>query len=239
MGSLPQGGGVVAGKPYTIYNKPKTTAPVAKVNPQESDEFNEPTLGLQWQWQANYNQYFGQPTPYGYLRLYTYDVDHLWDAPNLLLQKLPAPSFTATAKLRLAAKADGQMGGVVMMGMDYEALVAERRDDGFVLELIHCQDADRGGRQSTTEIARLAPTERDTMDYSPAIYLDVYLRMTVADGQCRFAYSQDGRRFKTVGAAFTMRQGKWIGAKMGLLAVRHDPKGNRGWIDVDWFRVGR
>jgi hypothetical protein len=34
-----------------------------------------------------------------------------------------------------------------------------------------------------------------------------------------------------------MKEGKWIGAKMGFLSV--EPAGNtgRGWVDADWFRV--
>ena len=39
------------------------------------------------------------------------------------------------------------------------------------------------------------------------------------------------------GDLFTMRQGKWIGAKMGFVSERKNTKGNRGWIDAVWFRV--
>ena len=49
------------GEPVMSYRKPKA-APTIVVNPQESDEFNTPTLGLQWQWQADYDQYYGMPT---------------------------------------------------------------------------------------------------------------------------------------------------------------------------------
>jgi hypothetical protein len=34
-----------------------------------------------------------------------------------------------------------------------------------------------------------------------------------------------------------MREGKWIGAKMGLLAESKNRKATKGWLDVDWFRV--
>lgn len=33
---------------------------------------------------------------------------------------------------------------------------------------------------------------------------------------------------------FTARQGKWIGAKMGVLAVKPSDTGNRDWLDMDW-----
>jgi hypothetical protein len=78
----------------------------------------------------------------------------------------------------------------------------------------------------------------------------VYLRLHVsyvggknADGtnrheaSVRFAYSTDGKKYTDVGDAFTMRQGKWIGAKIGLMAAEPAGKKVRGWIDVDWFRI--
>lgn len=52
-----------------------------------------------------------------------------------------------------------------------------------------------------------------------------------------FAYATDGKTFKPVGKTFTMREGKWIGAKIGLVAQEPTGTTNRGWIDVDWFRI--
>ena len=61
--------------------------------------------------------------------------------------------------------------------------------------------------------------------------------MRVNGGKCQFAYSMDGKKYHTVGDTFNMRQGKWIGAKIGFVSERLGTKGNRGWIDADWFRV--
>ena len=238
MGNDKDGDG--CGEPYMTYRMPKAATHV-RVNPQESDEFNSTELGLQWQWHANYNQLWGMPTANGCLRLYTADLNEsynsLWEAGNLLLQKPTAPAFSATAKLRFASKEDNQYGGIIMMGMDYEALVVRRMGDHFLLQTLHCKDADAGGKEQTKTIATLQPTSRDTIPYSPAIYIDLYMRMSVKNGKCQMAYSMDGKRFKEVGSLFTMRQGKWIGAKMGFVSERIGAKGNRGWIDADWFRV--
>lgn len=238
MGKVPADG--YCGEPYMTYRKPKSASQV-NVNPQESDEFNSPDLGLQWQWHANYDQLSGMPTNDGCMRLYTYylgnEAKSLWEAPNLLLQKLPAPKFTATAKIRFASKEDGQYGGVVMMGMDYQALVVNRKGDSFQLEIRHCKGADTGGTETCQAVTALQPTEKDTIPYAPAIYIDIYLRMKVADGKCQFAYSLDGKRYKDAGPLFTIRQGKWIGAKMGFVSETVQKTGNRGWIDADWFRI--
>ncbi|MBQ2534709.1 MAG: glycoside hydrolase 43 family protein, partial [Prevotella sp.] len=53
------------GQPVLTYKKPKVNVPVnVPVNPVESDEFNTTVLGKQWQWNANYDQTYGMPTPY-------------------------------------------------------------------------------------------------------------------------------------------------------------------------------
>jgi beta-xylosidase len=231
------------GEPYTKYRKPltKNQKSSAICNPQESDEFNDGQLGLQWQWHANYDQLYGMPTANGFYRLYTQDLPQhfrsLWDVPNLLLQKPTALRFTATAKVRFASKDDNQYGGLVMMGRDYSALVVHRQGDAFLLQRHTCKGADAGQTEIQQTLATLMPTDRDTIPYSPAIYLDLYLRLTVKDGQCRFAYSMDGKHYKDAGDVFAMREGKWIGAKFGFVAECSNRKGNRGWLDVDWIRI--
>ena len=228
------------GEPVLTHKKPKSSSSTI-VNPMESDEFNAPVLGKQWQWQANYDQKFGMPTAFGTMRIYTHKMDEgavsLWNVPNMLLQKTPADNFTATAKLRMTSKEQNQTGGIIMMGLDYSALVVRRVDDGFQLLRLTCIAADKGKAQKEELIATLKPTERDKIDYQPAIHEDIFLRMVVADGQCRFFYSLNGKTFTEAGGLFTMKEGKWIGAKIGLLAVEPAGKTNRGWVEADWFRV--
>lgn len=241
------------GRPVLTYRKPQSSSTVV-VNPVESDEFDGPSLGKQWQWQANYDEKFGAATAFGTYRIYTHksaDVSKsLWLVPNMLLQKTPGEEFTATAKLRLTSKADGQMGGVVMMGLDYSALVLRRSGGQFELLQLTCQGADKGKEQTTTVLATLQPTAVDKTDYKPGIHEDIYLRLTVTlpgmDARrqwtsglprLQFSYSHDGKRFTDCGEPFTVRQGKWIGAKFGFVSVETDAKCDRGWIDIDWMRV--
>ena len=228
------------GEPVTHYRKPKYSS-TAIVIPQESDEFNDGQLGLQWQWHANYNQLYGMPTADGTFRLYTYDLPadykSLWQVPNLLLQKPAAPRFTATAKVRFASKEDGQYGGVVMMGRSYSALVVLRQGDSILLQRHTCIGADEGNTENQQTLLTLRPTEKDSIPYSPAVYIDLFLRMTVKDGECRYSYSLDEQHYKDAGEPFTMREGKWIGAKFGFVAECTNRKANRGWLDVDWIRI--
>ena len=239
MGNDPDGD--LCGEPVTTFRKPKTAAPWPIQNPQESDEFNSPVLGKQWQWHANYSQTFGMPTAFGTFRLYTHKMDssavNLWSVPNLLLQKTPADDFTATAKVRVSAKDQNQYGGIVMMGLDYSALIVKRVGDEFLLQRATCLKADKGKPETVETIATFKPTSVDKIDYQPAIHEDIYLRMKVSGGRCNFYYSLDGKRYTKAGDEFTMREGKWIGAKIGLVAAEPAGKANRGCLDADWFRV--
>ncbi|MBR3080176.1 MAG: glycoside hydrolase 43 family protein [Prevotella sp.] len=238
------------GEPVTTYKKPKSSSNVI-VNPVEDDEFNAPVIGKQWEWHANYDEKFGVPTAFGTMRIYTYKLSdgwkNLWEVPNMLLQKTPADVFTVTAKLRFTSKADGQMGGLIMMGHNYQALVVKRVGKEFQLCVITCQDADRGKPQHEELIATLKPTAEDKIDYKPGLHEDIYMRLIVSNAEAgiphggspkvSFAWSLDGKKFKDCGQQYQMKQGKWIGAKFGFVAVDTNPKTDRGWIDADWIHV--
>lgn len=235
--------GDYCGEPVTTYRKPKTSGKVQVVNPAESDEFSDTRLGLQWQWHANYNETFGMPTAFGSYRVYTHKVSekfqNLWEVPNLLLQKTPADKFTATTKIRFTSKDQNQTGGLLMMGLDYSGLVVKRVGNDFQLLQISCKSADKGKPQTEQLIATLKPTVVDQIDYQPGTHIDIYMRMSVNDGKMHFSYSLDGKKYTKCGTEFTMREGKWIGAKIGFVAYEPGQKTNRGWIDADWFRVTR
>ena len=124
-----------------------------------------------------------------------------------------------------------------MMGLDYSALIVKRVGEEFQLQQVTCKNADKGKEEVTNVIVTLKPTSVDKIDYQPAIHEDIYLQMKVEDGICRFAYSLNGKKFKDVGEDFKMREGKWIGAKMGFVAAEPAGKANRGWLDADWFHV--
>lgn len=233
------------GNPVLKWKKPNLTAS-GLFNPAESDEFDSTELGLQWQWHANYHDLFGFATPYGFMRIYSHkvmkDAENMWTVPNMLLQKFPAEKFTATAKVKMVSKENGQEGGLIVMGWDYAALGVERQGNNFVLKQRICKDAEQGGAERVSRIAELEPSERQTIIYSPTTSREIYLRVQVAgEGMCTFAYSLDGKKFVSCGEKFKARQGKWIGAKVGMYCIEPyaEPAANRGWMDVDWFRISQ
>lgn len=135
------------GDPVTTYRKPVTKKETVVETPVESDEFNSRHLGLQWQWHANYHDFFGFTTDLGYIRLYGYQLSenfkNFWEVPNLLLQKFPAEEFTATTKLKVSAKADGQMSGLIVMGWDYAYLGVENQEINSCLSMLHAMMQNR------------------------------------------------------------------------------------------------
>ena len=238
------------GEPVTTYKKPQSSSTTI-ANPVESDEFNSPVLGKQWQWHANYHQFFGMPTAFGTMRIYTHKLSegwkNLWEVPNMLLQKTPADEFMVTTKLRFTSKADGQFGGLIMMGHNYQALVVRREGREFRLLVLSCEDADRGKAQKEELIATLKPTAEDKIDYKPGIHEDIYLRMYIKNAEAgiahggnpkvSFAWSLKGKKFEPCGGEYTMKQGKWIGAKFGFVAAETNQKVDKGWVDADWIRI--
>ena len=228
------------GEPVRTYKKPKSSSTMI-VNPVESDEFDVPVLGKQWEWHANYDEKFGVPTAFGTMRIYTYKLPegwkNLWEVPNMLLQKTPADEFTVTTKLRFTSKADGQLGGLIMMGHDYQALVLKRVGKDFQLCILTCKDANKGKPQKEELVATLKPTAEDNIDYKPGIHEDIYLRMKVSDSKLKFSWSQNGKKFQDCGEEYEMKEGTWIGAKFGFVSVETNAKADRGWVEADWIRI--
>lgn len=220
------------GEPVLVHKKPDVgrTYPVA--TPPESDEFNNVALGLQWQWHANPKAPWAfTNSAAGNLRVYTDQMPegavNLWGVPNLLLQKFPAEAFMATTKLTFYPneKLKNEKTGLLVMGEDYAHIALVSKEDGLYLAYTAVKNADKGTPAKEQLITKLKDNE-------------VYLRVKVSKGaECKFSYSENGKRFKEIGEAFTAVPGRWIGAKVGLFAIRQDKINDSGYADYEWFRV--
>lgn len=229
------------GDPVSRYRKPKTDKTYPIETPVESDEFDTRKLGLQWEWHANYQDVFGFTTNMGYARIYGHELSshfkNFWEVPNLLMQKFPAEEFTATAKLKVSAKDDGQLSGLIVMGWDYSWIGVEKQGEKFLLKQAICKDAEQGNLEQVSTLAVLEPSKKFEAGLFPNFEREIYIRVRVGkEAYCRFSYSLDGKKFTEAGTLFKARQGKWIGAKVGMFCVTPHGK-ERGWVDVDWFHV--
>ena len=229
------------GDPVSCYRKPKTDKTYPIETPVESDEFDTRKLGLQWEWHANYQDVFGFTTNMGYARIYGHELSshfkNFWEVPNLLMQKFPAEEFTATAKLKVSAKDDGQLSGLIVMGWDYSWIGVEKQGEKFLLKQAICKDAEQGNLEQVSTLAVLEPSKKFEAGLFPNFEREICIRVRVGkEAYCRFSYSLDGKKFTEAGTLFKARQGKWIGAKVGMFSVTPHGK-ERGWVDVDWFHV--
>ncbi|MCE7054381.1 glycoside hydrolase 43 family protein [Algoriphagus sp. AGSA1] len=219
------------GQPVLSFTKPAVKANQAITTPADSDEFDGDNIGLQWQWQANPEAKWAFANPaQGKLRLFTAQLPenakNLWDAPNLLLQKFPAEEFTTTTSLSFNPnpKLQNEQVGLIVMGMSYAYLALESIEGGIALNYVTCIDAENGKTEAKKKIATL---DKNT----------VQLRVQVSKGGiCSFSYSEDGKKFNQIEELFTAVPGKWIGAKVGLFAIRNTTTNDSGFADVDWFR---
>ena len=216
------------GEPVLTHQKPKFRVPGEKFVVPTSDEFNTSRLGLQWQWHANPKAEWAFPNNMDFLRLncvlVSAEYSNFWDLPNLLLQKLPSETFTTTTKFTFYPKENGEKAGLIMMGEDYAYLAVEFSDNKSYVTLQTCTDARIGGNEIQEEKVEVENNE-------------LYFRVRVNEGGiCQFAYSTDGQLFHQIGKAFTARAGRWIGAKVGIFALKTQNTNDSGYTDYDWFR---
>ena len=228
IGIDPDGDG--RGEPVDKFKKPDVGESFSLTAPKTSDEFDSHKLGEQWQWQANpgstWSSLFANP---GYIRLFVIsecnDKMNLWNSPNLLLQKFPAPQFKITTKLKCNLNRDGEKAGLVVMGTDYSYISIRRENGILILSQSVCSNADREGTEIESNQIALSGTT-------------IYLRVAVADEAiCKFSYSADNIKFTDIENAFPAKPGKWIGAKVGLFCIGNNSVRGTGFVDVDWFHV--
>ncbi|UAY54533.1 glycoside hydrolase family 43 protein [Arachidicoccus terrestris] len=222
------------GEPVMTYKKPDVGKSYPVQTPQESDEFNERKLGLQWQWEANSSGRWLMTGNDGHLRLYanyTPDAKNLWDIPNILAQKFPADQFVATTKVHFTAneKNGQQQAGLVVLGLDYAKLSIVMKDGAYILQKGICKASDKGNLEKDTSVVTLKKPE-------------VWLRVAIynpAPNQalCKFYYSLDGKEYQEISGDFTPAPGKWTGAKIGLFAIAAKKTNDVGYADFDFFRI--
>ncbi|UEG49386.1 glycoside hydrolase 43 family protein [Ferruginibacter lapsinanis] len=220
------------GEPVTEYIKPNVGKIYPVTTPQESDEFNDTQLGLQWQWQANPTTIWAMPnSTNGTLRLNAIQiadsVKNYWEVPNILLQKFPAEEFTATTKFNYNLRVSGERFGFTIMGLDYAYISVVKKGNENYLCYTTCKGADKGNAESEQVIDKLTDG-------------NYYFRVRISKGAvCTFSYSSDGNDFKEIAEKFTATPGKWIGAKIGYFFTRTAKTNDAGFADIDWFRINK
>jgi len=212
------------GQPVITHAKPSILPAIVAPSHVKS---GSPELGLEWQWQANpCREWYSLNEENHFLRLHATPAikGNLWLAPHLLLQKFPAPRFTAETCLELSSVSRGERAGLVIFGSDYATITVERAEDGYQAVSSQCVDADKGKQEVMTSSIPLTSGK-------------VFLRVDVTEGaHCRLSFSQDGKVFKSLGTEFVAKPGRWVGAKVGLFCESLE-KNSKGHADISFFRI--
>ena len=249
------------GDPVSVWKKPNLPAG-KNLQPSEDDDFNSTELGPQWQFEGPFSQYwYFCDARKSRLRLYGPQAPdnyrNVSDLQNALLQKLPTENFTATARVRFIPNPDfkpkGEEGGFVIMGLDYAGIKFVSTKDGCAMRYVVCKDAQKGAAEQTVaeQAVKLTAmpkpyTQKYAVDDIPqprSATPWMYVRAKVhSEGTgnairafAQFAYSKDGKKFTDLGQPFEIKEGKWIGAKIGFYCMRPSTKNDSPFFDVDWI----
>jgi beta-xylosidase len=216
MGADLDGNGI--GEPVLQHAKPSGGPKGRSAIPQTSDEFDSPRLGLQWQWQANHKeQWYQLDAARSRLRLYPQLVsgDDLTRVPGLLLQKFPARSFNFETLLEFSPGQLGEEAGLVVTGQSCAALALQHTDTGHQLVL------------------QVDGVQKFVREGVPGA---VQLRVEVREGgSCTFHFALDGR-WVEIPHVYPARQGTWMGAKVGLYALKRQSPTSTGYAEFDYCR---
>lgn len=228
------------GYPVSRWQKPTVAVQSDILVPQTSDDFSSTELGLQWQWMSEpmSNWYFCDADN-SLLRLYSVSTmfaenklgEALMNTPNLLMQKLPAESFTITTRVRLIQdeRYEGEVAGLVVSGKEYHALYLIAANGKQYLKF---------GNQSIE------------LKQSEWVQLKAEFKSDHGKLICKFFASLNGKRWQQMSDTLILEQRKdsWIGCKAGLFCIRPYKKvtnannsaiswNDGGHLDIDWWRI--
>ncbi|HFF8551095.1 TPA: glycoside hydrolase 43 family protein [Kluyvera cryocrescens] len=219
------------GQPVMRGPRPVSLLASPREKPQTSDDFANGKPGLQWQWQANPNPEWLLPGKQQ-LNLHCCGLPSLQEknnvywVPNLLLQKFPAWQFSAQTSLTLNAEKSGDAGGVIVYGERYASLLLENSHGRYRILWVTGWMSDAGivseNRQAIAAID----------DASCEMKIEVSL-----GGICRFAWRQNDSDWYPIAQPFAAGKGKWVGAKIGLLALSLESTKSDGFCAFDHFAL--
>jgi hypothetical protein len=136
--------------------------------------------------------------------------------PNLLLQKLPARSFTVETLLQFLPQQNGEEAGLVISGQ--KPVMLGLSFDG-----------------SKNRVVLRAEGGVKTLAETPAGSAVRFRLELQAGGRCSLAFAE-GSTFVPAAQGIPVQKGVWIGAKIGLYSLKLLQASAAGHVDIDYFR---
>jgi beta-xylosidase len=203
---------------------------------EASDDFNQDTLGLQWQWLGNHrDDFYSLTCRSGYLRLYALNLVRnkaavLWHSSNVLTQKFVCPKFQAETKLDFSGLKEHEKAGFGIIGGQYAYLAVSKKNDAYFLSYeVSVGDGDLREEKELLTI-ELEPSTNN-------IILRIQLTEINDVVSARMAYQDVDGTFIDTGFLFEPSDHTWVGSKIALFAVALDEVKEHGHIDVAYVMV--
>ncbi len=238
------------GQPVHSYKKPDAVVQTRQA-PIVNDEFNQ-GFHLGWQWSANPQSDWVDSTITNKLRLKSVSSpENLWEAGNLLTQKLPGMRFTASTQFTLEPKRIGERAGLLVLGYNYGWIGLENTADGIRLVQVTRENANL----FAAETKLTAP-----VTVSGAVYVRIHIKPVIVaqpepdypviypsllrayHAQVTFSYSLDDTHYYAIGPGFIAQPGRWVGTQVGLFAQAASGTPayvatSTGHAEFDYFRI--
>lgn len=233
---------------------PPTMRPLVSNQPEASivcsDDFNNPSLGLHWQWNHNpVDNAWSLTERMGFLRLKTSRVvPNLYLAPNTLTQRMPGPASSGVVCFDVSHLKDGDCAGFAAFNDDSGVLTVKKSGSSLVLEMSE-QSVKLSNREKAVEEVEERVVERvslASLNRARRLWLriDADFR-AVGSGDniggkdvATFRYSLDGEHWSKIGSDYRMHfdwRRFFMGSKFGVFCYATKKPG--GWTDVESFKV--
>ena len=229
---------------------PERMRPLASGQPTtaivKSDDFNDPKLGLHWQWNHNPidNAWSLTERP-GYLRLKTNRVvPTLYLAPNTLTQRMEGPTCSGAICLDLSKMKDGDRAGLAAFNSDSGVLTIKKQGKKLTLEMSEqtCKLTDRDkvvesyDEKVIESVALQQPKIwlRVDADFRPQTERKGFMPGT---DLATFYYSLDGEQWTKIGSDYRLGfdwRRFFMGTKFGIFCYATKKSG--GYVDVAEFQ---
>ncbi|GGX86850.1 family 43 glycosylhydrolase [Massilia dura] len=219
------------GLPVPEHAVPRTAVRSPDYRLQDSDEFSDGTLGLQWSWNHNPDaaRWSLAQRP-GFLRIEGNRARHLVGARNTLTQILQGPAAEITTRIELQGMAEAQRAGLTLFGVKVPWIGIVREGGANYLAYANAGQETRGPRIDGNSVVLRASVRTDqTVQFSYALGdNDGFRDLGPVTELAKFSWWKGSRP-----AVFTYIRSDADEGK----ADRPPDTIQRNYIDVDWFRV--
>lgn len=223
--------------PLNVPYKKESDIPTALVN---SDGFDSPTLGINWQWNhCPDNSSWSLTERPGYLRLRTSRIaGSVYDAPNTISQRMEGPCCDASVRLDLSGMKDGDVAGFGAFN-GHSALLSVRCENGKKYLVRH--NAVVNFQKDSKIIASVDDEEEERLELpGDEVYLLINADFRRGRDVASCQWSADGRNWNNIGRDYRMRYDftrLFMGQRYAIYNYATRTPG--GYIDVDSFDYHR